>query len=499
MRQKPVGFGGTEQGTGRSGARLHARTDRRAKPIRPQLRPGAACAFDLREPSAHGCSRCGDEPSPPVGEADGSNRRSRSRAIQIAPERHVADQGRAHGRSASRRRCRLGQLLGIDDIRAQKRTRTCVVMHAWLSSATAAAAILVSAFAVPVAAHEIGTTHVSALVEDGRFDIQVVTDAASLAEKLDAATAPRSPGGSPAPTTAEAIRDRLVALDDTFRQRVTVRFDDSAVHPNISYSVSPAVDDTSPIVATIRLSGDVPRDAHHFTWGYSWTFAVYALTLKTRRSDDPITVWLEGGQTSSPQLLAAPTAPVSRIETAWRYLALGFTHIVPHGLDHMLFVIGIFLLSGRLRTVLWQVSAFTVAHSITLGLSIYGVITAPPAIVEPLIAVSIAYVAIENVLVRELKPWRIGLVFAFGLLHGMGFAGALRELGLPRSEFLTALVTFNLGVETGQLAVIGAAFLLVGWQCRDRAWYRGRVIVPASVAIACTALYWTVERSGFRL
>jgi hydrogenase/urease accessory protein HupE len=371
--------------------------------------------------------------------------------------------------------------------------------HAWSSSVAVSAAILLLACGVPVAAHEIGTTHVSALVEDGRFDIAVVTDAASLAEKLDAASGRRSSGGSPAPTTAAAIRDHLAALDDIFRQRVTVRFDESAVRPNITYSVAPAADDASPIVATIRLSGEVPHEARQFTWSYSWTFASYALTFKNHRSDDPITAWLEGGQTSSPQPLAAPTARVGRIQTAWRYLALGFTHIVPHGLDHMLFVIGIFLLSGRLRTVLWQVSAFTVAHSITLGLSIYGVISAPPAIVEPLIAISIAYVAIENILVRELKPWRIALVFAFGLLHGMGFAGALKELGLPRSEFLTALVTFNLGVETGQLAVIGATFLLVGWQCRNRAWYRGRIIIPASLAIACIAVYWTVERSGFRL
>jgi hydrogenase/urease accessory protein HupE len=373
------------------------------------------------------------------------------------------------------------------------------VKHAWSCSTAVSAAILVLVCASKVAAHEIGTTHVSALVEDGRFDIEVVTDAASLAEKLDAASGQRSPGGAPAPTTAAAIRNRLATLDDVFRHRVTVRFDDSAVHPSISYSVSPAVDDTSPIVATIRLSGEVPHNARWFTWSYSWTFASYALTFKSHRSDDPTTVWLEDGQTSPPQPLAAPPAPVSWIETAWRYLTLGFTHIVPHGLDHMLFVIGIFLLSGRLRTVLWQVSAFTVAHSITLGLSIYGVITAPPAIVEPLIAISIAYVAIENLLVKELKPWRIALVFAFGLLHGMGFAGALKELGLPRSEFLTALISFNLGVETGQLAVIGAAFLLVGWQCRNRAWYRGRIIVPASLAIACVAVYWTVERSGFRL
>jgi HupE / UreJ protein len=160
----------------------------------------------------------------------------------------------------------------------------------------------------------------------------------------------------------------------------------------------------------------------------------------------------------------------------------------------MLFVLGIYLLSGRARSVLWQVSAFTVAHSITLGLSMYGFVSAPPRIVEPLIALSIAYVAIENVFLAELKAWRVALVFAFGLLHGMGFAGALKELGLPRSEFLTALLTFNIGVEAGQLAVIGAAFLAVGWLWSERAWYRSRIVVPASAMIACVAVYWTIER-----
>src|SRR5207247_9531420 len=156
--------------------------------------------------------------------------------------------------------------------------------------------------------------------------------------------------------------------------------------------------------------------------------------------------------------------------------------------DHMLFLLAIYLLSRRPRSVLWQVSAFTVAHSITLGLSMYGVVAVSPSIVEPLIALSIAYVAIENIFLSELKSWRVALVFAFGLLHGMGFAGALKELGLPRSEFLTALLTFNVGVEAGQLAVIGAAFMLVGWHCGNRAWYRSRLVVPISPPLAFTAV-----------
>ena len=124
----------------------------------------------------------------------------------------------------------------------------------------------------------------------------------------------------------------------------------------------------------------------------------------------------------------------------------------------------------------------------------YGILAVSPRIVEPLIALSIAYVAVENIFVSELKSWRVALVFAFGLLHGMGFAGVLQELGLPRSEFMTALLTFNLGVEAGQLAVIGAAFLLVGFHWSHRAWYRTRIVVPASALIACMAVYWTIAR-----
>lgn len=193
-------------------------------------------------------------------------------------------------------------------------------------------------------------------------------------------------------------------------------------------------------------------------------------------------------------MLASAVPPPASFDTVRRYLALGFTHIVPHGFDHVLFVLGIYLLSRRARSVLTQVSAFTVAHSITLGLSLYGVVSIPSAFVEPLIAISIAYVAIENLFLAELKTRRIALVFAFGLLHGLGFAGALKDVGLPRSEFLAALISFNVGVEGGQLAVIAAAFLLVGWRCSERPWYRRRVVIPASAAIACMAVYWTVQR-----
>ena len=353
------------------------------------------------------------------------------------------------------------------------------------------AAVLVLAGCPAIQAHEIGTTRVSVVLhEDRRYDVEIATDVVALVEKLAAVTG-RKPHADAGPA---ALQSLLTDVDEAFRQRVKVRFDASDDHPAIAYAVAPAVDGSSAAVATIRLAGIVPAGARDFTWSFGWTFASYALTVRHASSASQATEWLEGNQTSTPFAVRSAAPASNRLGVAWRYLRLGFTHIVPGGLDHVLFVLGIYLLSGRARSVFSQVTAFTVAHSLTLGLSMYGLVTISPRFVEPLIALSIAYVAVENIFLSELRSWRVALVFAFGLLHGMGFAGALKELGLPRAEFVTALVTFNAGVEAGQLAVIGTAFLLVGWHCANRAWYRSRVVVPASALIACVSVYWTIAR-----
>ncbi len=202
---------------------------------------------------------------------------------------------------------------------------------------------------------------------------------------------------------------------------------------------------------------------------------------------------LEKGDRSDPYPLDRPPPAPARFEVAGQYLRLGFTHILPLGLDHILFVLGLFLLNTAWRPLLAQVTAFTAAHTLTLGLSTYGVVSLSPTIVEPLIALSIAWIAFENVFTDELKWWRPLVVFGFGLLHGLGFAGVLTELGLPRGEYLTALLGFNVGVELGQLAVILLAFVTVG-AFRKRPWYRARVTVPMSVLIGLMGLYWAAER-----
>lgn len=188
---------------------------------------------------------------------------------------------------------------------------------------------------------------------------------------------------------------------------------------------------------------------------------------------------------------------INHANVFWEYMVIGFEHIIPLGLDHILFILCVFFLNTNLKQIIWQASMFTVAHSITLGLAIYGVIAPPAHIVEPLIALSIVLLAVENIFHKQVKPWRMILVFLFGLIHGMGFAGALSDLGMPEGAFATALVSFNVGVELGQLSIILLMYFCVNRVFSGRTWYRKGIVVPVSVVIALIASYWTIERIFF--
>ena len=178
------------------------------------------------------------------------------------------------------------------------------------------------------------------------------------------------------------------------------------------------------------------------------------------------------------------------------YLKSGFEHIIPKGLDHILFVLGLFFASILLGALFWQITAFTLAHSITLGLASIGLINVSTSLVEPLIALSIVWVAIENCLFKTTKKWRPILVFCFGLLHGLGFAAVLTEFGLPKTDLVSSLLAFNIGVELGQLTIIFVA-LLMTFSIQKKTWYRQRMQIPVSIVIGLVGCYWFVERVFF--
>ena len=365
----------------------------------------------------------------------------------------------------------------------------------------AARLTLVVLVGVPAAsrAHPLTFTETTIVLRpDGSFQTDLICDLDALAlgapQNADDAALVAALGAL-APVELEARLDRLRQL---FQRRVRVRFDGEPVPFEVSFpdqGTPVATESSIPTMLglTARLTGIVPDGAREMEFFASRAFSDVHLTVRDETRGLTTRSVLERGARSDPYTLAGPVEPPTALQTGRQYLGLGFVHIVPLGLDHILFVLGLFLLGTRTRPLVWQVSAFTVAHAATLSLAVFEIVSLPARVVEPLIALSVVYVAVENVLTDRLTPWRPAVVFGFGLLHGLGFAGALGQLGLPEQERLLGLVSFNVGIELGQLLVIAVALASVGW-CRRRPWYRARIAVPASVAIAGVGLFWAVER-----
>ncbi len=185
------------------------------------------------------------------------------------------------------------------------------------------------------------------------------------------------------------------------------------------------------------------------------------------------------------------------MELLGQYLSLGFTHVIPYGFDHVLFILSIFFLNSNLKSVIIQCSVFTIAHSITLALAASGHIIPNSKIIEPLIALSILFTSVENIIHSKMNAWRLIVVFLFGLIHGMGFANALQDIGISQNHFISALLFFNVGVEFGQIIVIFLAYFLISKWFSSKSWYKEWVVYPISSVIGCIALYWTIERIFF--
>lgn len=271
--------------------------------------------------------------------------------------------------------------------------------------------------------------------------------------------------------------DALAAEFATFwpqmAQGITLTADGVALSPQLlRVDVDPVGNIEILRASIIAFSAVLPEGAETVQMGWATEFGV--LVLRQMDVPAPYDGYLEAGALSDDIALAGG-GQASNWETFVDYIPVGFDHIVPKGLDHILFVLGLFFLAARMRPLLLQVSLFTVAHTITLALAALGYTKFIDdffvgtfgiefiAVVEPLIALSIVYVAVENIFMKGISPWRPFVIFVFGLLHGLGFASVLAEFGLPESAFVAALIGFNVGVEVGQLAVIAVMFLCV-WQ-----------------------------------
>lgn len=275
---------------------------------------------------------------------------------------------------------------------------------------------------------------------------------------------------------------------------------------SISITVPQGVNPELPRIAEWTLAGEMPVGD---TLTLSWPEGGGDLVLRQQGVEAPFTGLIAGGQSSDPISLGGG-GQTAGWQTFTNYIPVGFDHILPKGLDHILFVLGLFFLSVHLGPLLWQVSAFTLAHTVTLALGALGLVNVPGSIVEPLIAASIVYVAVENIFARGLTKWRPFVIFGFGLLHGLGFASVLGEFGLPEDQFVPALIGFNVGVEVGQLTVIATAFILL-WLAvlaARRAQLTGpeemvteypvmfrALSMAGSLLIAIIGAWWVIERT----
>ena len=232
--------------------------------------------------------------------------------------------------------------------------------------------------------------------------------------------------------------------------------------------------------------------------------------LENTRTDTLVRYETKAGQAMTERLTASAPGFViagerGPLDVFASYVALGVTHIL-EGVDHLLFVLALLLLVRDRRRLFWAVTAFTLAHSITLGLATMGWLTLPSAPVEVVIALSIVFLAYELALPPERRDpvatrFPALIAFGFGLVHGLGFAGALSEIGLPEGDIPLALLGFNIGVELGQLIFI-FAMLFLGYLARRVipaiGTHRATLLRTASYAIGGTAAFWVIERlSGF--
>lgn len=302
-----------------------------------------------------------------------------------------------------------------------------------------------------------------------------------------------------------AIYDRLRALEPAALEaelraaweRIALGFiievDGERLTPEIvSVQIAPVGDIELPREATLTVGVTLPEGDAGVQVGLSPQFGTF-VPRQIGGGDDAYEGFLDGGELT-PELPRAEILTEGAVDVFVRYVVSGFDHIIPKGLDHILFVLGLFFFATQLRPLLFQITAFTLAHTITLALAATGVVSIPGSIVEPLIAASIVYVAVENILGIGSTKWRTIFVFGFGLLHGLGFASVLGDFGIATGRFVEALIGFNIGVELGQLAVIAIAFLLVGWFMK-KDWYRKAIAIPASLVIAAIGAYWVIERT----
>ncbi|MCF2870639.1 HupE/UreJ family protein [Octadecabacter sp. G9-8] len=339
---------------------------------------------------------------------------------------------------------------------------------AWARAVSMAAFIWIT-LASAVAAHEVLPTIGDMEVIDGQITFRLEGNFESIVAGIDL-DGLEDTEAAPEAEAYDALRalepDAFMAQFDAnwpqMADAIGVIVDGTPVALELTSLEVPAVGDVEVVrQSVVTFAADIAADAQSVQ--IDWPAEYGVLVLRQMGVDAGWDGYLSGGGLTDPVALAGGDE-MSGGEAFMRFIPVGVEHIVPLGLDHILFVLGLFFLSVKMRPLLWQVTAFTAAHTVTLALATLGYVNIPEDymwIVESIIAASIVYVAVENIFTDGLNPWRPAIIFGFGLLHGLGFASVLGAYGLPDNAVIPALLGFNIGVELGQLLCIAIAFIIV--------------------------------------
>ena len=248
----------------------------------------------------------------------------------------------------------------------------------------------------------------------------------------------------------------------------------------------------------LNLNADLPESTNYIKFSWDRKFGPLIIRQEAPKSKSDVglySAWLEPGSESGRIFLNYEQTEnkLTNFKIVKDYILIGIQHIVPKGQDHILFIVGLFFFSSQFRSLLIQISVFTLAHSITLILGSLALIKVSNSIVEPLIALSIAWIGFENIFRPRIAISRITTIFFFGLLHGLGFASVLDSIGLSDTSFIFSLIGFNIGVEFGQifiLILLTISFSVVG----SPAWYISKLRIPISGCIIAIGFYWFFQR-----
>ena len=345
--------------------------------------------------------------------------------------------------------------------------------------------LLVMGLASPALAHPAPFSYVDVRLDGAAIDVTVTVHEFDAAHDLGIQDAARllDPArlAEHSPALIALLRDRLqiwvngVRLDGTWTSAVALA-DRQAIQLRVSYRAGAP---PPSLTVAARL---FPYDPVHQTFVNIYERDALALQALLDRGRE--------------QVVFYPGSRQGIFAVVKRFAASGVHHILI-GPDHLLFLVGLLLLGGSLRRLALVVSAFTIAHSITLSLAVLRLVTPPPWLVEPAIALSIVYVGADNLTVRGGRDVRAWIAFAFGLIHGFGFANVLREMELPPRALGWSLLSFNLGVEIGQLAVVIVVASVLG-AVRGRSPEAGRrLAVAGSIVVIGAGAFWFVQRVFF--